>query len=1008
MRFVRNADAVAEFENEEVRQLVQLYKDELQRLAVPHLNLEALNMTKVRWLSVSTIIAWLYGLVSLIVMHSLPDNRSSMTAKWTMYGFANSASLTCFAIATLDFVIRLVIHYCKTKQIQPHQILICVVMVVPLFMLGYTYQFWGSLRHAQASMDAGIDPTTAFERDLGIAAVQNQKLFSRLGLFLITLVFLFWYTILNVCQYYTIGILEHIDNLELLKREVGSRGTHTKMVQCTATTNSVDTGEEEVMQNDDKNGGYQKKHLFLKQIFNDFKERFFSMLCICNFQWYTDRTNVFNVLFHAISFRFWGIMLVWVAMRVSYTDYYTSICSTMPLVQIVTVLKVCSTKDPAIGINYCSPSHPGDGFVRALFLVGIFMADVLIFYMLYSRATKVLKVLKRAPYIYNRSNFLGFSFIMSTMPLMWVFALTLALIDTLSTNVEKYVTGIDGVDPLVFSGVTNFDYSMPFCWLIIMLFLLILAFAYLPPNSHSAFFYIRNRSKGVDNSSDEDIEVGNTDKDDQTTKHEEELEKYHSTSPLYLSAEQEFDQADDGSIIQLCCNELDPKRFPDYSDVPHEPVSDDRYNPEEAEKRLGQVRSQVLILDTEISMFNFAATAYCVKSKTREMTLAEEQALIVDDGFTIIKHVIDEESDTHALVLVSPDRVVVSFRGTASTSNVKTDLDYSWTVFEEACSVEPLAAPSLLAQPLLEREPNVHKGFLAAYRTVQKEIRDLVTPYILHSDDKVTPQKRALFVTGHSLGGALATLCSFDLAHFINSKTGSTPAVSCTTFGSPRVGCYSFSQRYKRLVPSCKRFVMANDMVPKTPPRLFTGLYHGYFHVGCEIIMDMDGIVLVAPNFVEGFVLHGFRRPVVRNHYCTRYCLGMILWATRMKTDADVWPQLVTRMVQSARNDIAERDQSLISSSSAFFKEGVVWRLRETEVTNTGVQASIEDITESEPLVPNTRHTMLNSFEQLEKELDRIKSSNGPISMEQIQTFALLVEQGKTNFIEYHDAPPKS
>ncbi len=51
----------------------------------------------------------------------------------------------------------------------------------------------------------------------------------------------------------------------------------------------------------------------------------------------------------------------------------------------------------------------------------------------------------------------------------------------------------------------------------------------------------------------------------------------------------------------------------------------------------------------------------------------------------------------------------------------------------------------------------------------------------------------SITVTGHSLGGALATLCAFDLsASGINRqgdcKEGALVPVTCVTFNAPRVG----------------------------------------------------------------------------------------------------------------------------------------------------------------------------------------------------------------------------
>jgi hypothetical protein len=67
-------------------------------------------------------------------------------------------------------------------------------------------------------------------------------------------------------------------------------------------------------------------------------------------------------------------------------------------------------------------------------------------------------------------------------------------------------------------------------------------------------------------------------------------------------------------------------------------------------------------------------------------------------------------------------------------------------------------------------------------------------------------------VQGHSLGGALATLCAHDLRAYLGLSAN---LVSVYTFGSPRVGNNAFCSRYDELVPSTFRVVNAHDIVTK-------------------------------------------------------------------------------------------------------------------------------------------------------------------------------------------------
>lgn len=109
----------------------------------------------------------------------------------------------------------------------------------------------------------------------------------------------------------------------------------------------------------------------------------------------------------------------------------------------------------------------------------------------------------------------------------------------------------------------------------------------------------------------------------------------------------------------------------------------------------------------------------------------------------------------------------------------------------------------------------VHTGFFRQFELIKSTVFELI------KDDK------KIVVTGHSLGGAIATL----FAACIAKHMGSRAQIGCVTFGSPRVGDRSFKKAYDRLVPLTKRYVYGEDMVCKVPP----SLRWWYVHVGNKI-----------------------------------------------------------------------------------------------------------------------------------------------------------------------------
>jgi triacylglycerol lipase len=90
------------------------------------------------------------------------------------------------------------------------------------------------------------------------------------------------------------------------------------------------------------------------------------------------------------------------------------------------------------------------------------------------------------------------------------------------------------------------------------------------------------------------------------------------------------------------------------------------------------------------------------------------------------------------------------------------------------------------------------------------------------------PLSFKLYTTGHSLGGALATLCALRLPRATDHS-----APICYTFGSPRVGNTAFS----RLGGAHFRIRNNNDKITN----IYTQVVLGYKHHGQQIYIASDG-----------------------------------------------------------------------------------------------------------------------------------------------------------------------
>ena len=119
---------------------------------------------------------------------------------------------------------------------------------------------------------------------------------------------------------------------------------------------------------------------------------------------------------------------------------------------------------------------------------------------------------------------------------------------------------------------------------------------------------------------------------------------------------------------------------------------------------------------------------------------------------------------------------------------------------------------------LAETAGRVHRGF--------KEEVDNLWPML---EGALVGNDKALWFTGHSLGGAMATICAGRcvLSHIDSSPSG------LFTFGSPRVG----DRRYVNYVKlDHYRWVNNNDIVTRVPPT-----WMGYRHSGREMYLNSKG-----------------------------------------------------------------------------------------------------------------------------------------------------------------------
>ncbi|WP_420819785.1 lipase family protein [Paenibacillus monticola] len=157
-----------------------------------------------------------------------------------------------------------------------------------------------------------------------------------------------------------------------------------------------------------------------------------------------------------------------------------------------------------------------------------------------------------------------------------------------------------------------------------------------------------------------------------------------------------------------------------------------------------------------------------------------------------VSHTIQAKSITwerFGFIIESPQVIIIAFRGTSSATNWISDTIASQKRFK-----------------YIKEDCLTHRGFTDIYASARNGI---ISALASLSADKT------LYITGHSLGAALATLCAIDIAA---NTAYSSP--NQFTFGSPRVGDPAFAKAFAKYVPNSYRIANLFDVITHAPPSI--------------------------------------------------------------------------------------------------------------------------------------------------------------------------------------------
>lgn len=176
-----------------------------------------------------------------------------------------------------------------------------------------------------------------------------------------------------------------------------------------------------------------------------------------------------------------------------------------------------------------------------------------------------------------------------------------------------------------------------------------------------------------------------------------------------------------------------------------------------------------------------------------------------------------ERRETQCLVMANGSAIVVAFRGTepGKLKDWMSDLD---TQFVDG----PFGL--------------VHCGFKLALSHVWDDLNACIA--------EMQDQGQSLWVTGHSLGAALATLAA---AHW---READKPVHGLYIFGAPRVGDRVFERTFDQDFGARNyRFVSNADLVTRVPLRTM-----GFSHAGTLLYFTDKGKLMADPGLWDAFL----------------------------------------------------------------------------------------------------------------------------------------------------------
>ena len=211
---------------------------------------------------------------------------------------------------------------------------------------------------------------------------------------------------------------------------------------------------------------------------------------------------------------------------------------------------------------------------------------------------------------------------------------------------------------------------------------------------------------------------------------------------------------------------------------------------------------------------------------------------------------------------VAKKRITVVFRGSVASGT--RDWLTNFTFFLEGLHTPKLVKDSL--EGSLKERILVHRGFYRYIFDNSRAAGDQRYDMILDDIKPYVEDGYKIYVTGHSLGGALSSLLAFKLAG--SDKEWIPKPVTCISFASPFVGSSGFRTAFTLLERmGMIRYLRVNtdqDVVPALLPMSLGWKKRFMKHVGLNLRLTCKSFILTHPNTNGCGIMNAVRNAVIK------------------------------------------------------------------------------------------------------------------------------------------------